>query len=286
MPSKADFHMHSTASDGVLTPTELIDLAANQGVQLLVLSDHDSLEGIEEAQVAVARHEGMKLIPGVELSTDLPGTEVHVLGYFIDPHDARLQERLAQFRADRLDRGRRMVDRLNELGLAITWDRVREIAGDASVGRPHVAQAMLEKGYVQTIEEAFVKWIGRNGPAYADRVKLTPAEAVRFIVEAGGLAVFAHPHYTNDPESILADMLAAGLGGIEVYYRDLEEPQVAELAGMAERHGLIATGGSDYHGLNNPGERLPGDIPFSDEAIDRFIESAKERLGPRATAYL
>jgi hypothetical protein len=286
MASKADFHTHSTASDGVLTPTQLVDLAASRGVRYLVLTDHDSLEGIAEARAAAAKHPGLKLIPGVELSTDIPGTEVHMLGYFVDPEDRELQRHLAEFRAARLDRGRRMVERLAELGMPIAWERVREIAGDAAVGRPHVAQALLEKGYVASIQEAFEKWIGRSGPAYAERERMTPAAAVRFIVDAGGLAVFAHPGYTENAESLLPELKAAGLAGLEVYYRDYDDTKIAALEDLARKYGLIPTGGSDYHGLNNPGERLPGDIPFPDAAVDYFLEEACTRLGARARSVV
>lgn len=286
MGSKADLHTHSTASDGVLSPSQLVDLAADRGVQLLVLTDHDSLEGFAEAQAAAARRDGLVLIPGVELSTDIPGSEVHVLGYFLDPEDQNLQNFLARFRASRLDRGRRMVEKLQALGMAITWDRVQEIAGTAAVGRPHIAQALLEKGYVSSIQEAFEKWIGRTGPAYVEREKMTPVEAVRFILRVGGLPVLAHPGYTENVETILPELKAAGLVGMEVYYRDYDAEKIAYLEALAEQYGLVPTGGSDFHGLDNPGERLPGDIPFPDAAINRFLETAREKLGARVDAFL
>lgn len=286
MGSKADLHTHSTASDGVLTPTQLVDLAAEQGVQVLALTDHDSLEGIREAQAAAARHPGLHLIPSVELSTDIPGSEVHVLGYFLDPANTELQDFLARFRASRLNRGRRMVEKLQALGMPITWERVQEIAGDAAVGRPHIAQALLEKGLVASIQEAFEKWIGRNGPAYAEREKMTPAEAVRFLLRVQGIPVLAHPGYTENVDEILPELVAAGLVGIEVYYRDYDAQQIARLEALADRYGLVPTGGSDFHGLKNPGERLPGDIPFPEAAIKRFIATARAQLGDRVALLL
>ncbi|MPZ23861.1 MAG: PHP domain-containing protein, partial [Dehalococcoidia bacterium] len=253
----ADFHLHSTCSDGVLSPSDLVELASQQGVTLMSLTDHDSLEGIEEARAA-CRARGIGLVPGCEVSTDITDDEVHVLGHFLDPANAELQAFLLRNRDGREDRARSMVRRLNEIGVAVEWERVMAIAGDAAVGRPHIAQALLERGHVSTVAEAFDTYIGRNGPAYSERIKMTPAEAVAFIVKVGGLATFAHPNYTKVAEQILPELIEAGLTGIEVYYRDLDAEAVAGLAALAERHDLIPMGGTDYHGLNNPGERLPG----------------------------
>jgi predicted metal-dependent phosphoesterase TrpH len=191
MMAKADFHNHSTASDGKLTPTQLIDLAAANGVRIFALTDHDSTEGIAEARVAASKHEGFFLIPGVELSTDIEGDEVHILGYFTFEmlKNADLQAALAHFRAGRFERGRLMVEKLRALGKPISWERVLEIAGEASVGRPHVAQALLEAGHVKTISEAFDLYISRNGPAYVEREKMTPGEAVRTLRRFGAPAV-------------------------------------------------------------------------------------------------
>jgi len=265
-----DFHTHSTHSDGRLTPAQLAALAVRRGVQVMALSDHGSTAGVREMAAALQPH-GVRLIPGVELSTDIPGSEVHVLGYFMDIDDPHFQAELARFREGRLGRGMKMIEKLRALGMDVSWERVQEIAGDASVGRPHVAQHLLEKGYVKSIPDAFDRLIGRNGPAYAEREKLTPAEAVQLITGAGGLAVVAHPHYTPDAEKILAELATQGLGGMEVYYKDLQPEKVAELLAIARRLGLLPTGGSDYHALGNPGEREPGDIPLPDDAVEALI---------------
>ena len=159
--SIADFHSHSTRSDGVLTPTELVRLAAGNGVHLLALTDHDSMEGIPEA-VAAASEAGVRIIPSIEMSTDIPGDEAHVLGYFLDPEDADLQRTLADMRDSRVARGEGMVRKLHSLGVEISWERVKEIAGDASVGRPHVAKAMIEAGHVATFDEAFERYLGQG----------------------------------------------------------------------------------------------------------------------------
>jgi predicted metal-dependent phosphoesterase TrpH len=280
--AKGDFHLHSTCSDGRLTPTALMELAAANGVRVLSLTDHDSTEGIAEAQVAAARL-GVELVPGVELSTDIPGNEVHILGHFIDWESERFQAAAARFRDGRVGRGKEMVRKLRDLGLMIEWDRVREIAGEASVGRPHVALALREAGYVQTIEEAFDRYIGRNGPAYAEREKLLPEEAVEFIVSCGGLATMAHPNYVENPEPIVAGLKDRGLFGMEVYYKDYSPELVRKLKHIADRHGLLPMGGSDFHGLGTPGERTPGDIPLPDEVVDEFLRRGKAKVAERST---
>jgi predicted metal-dependent phosphoesterase TrpH len=272
--AKADFHNHSTASDGKLTPTQLIDLAASRGVKIFALTDHDSTEGIAEAGAAAAKHEGFFLIPGVELSTDIEGDEVHMLGYFTYEmlENADLQAELARFRAGRFERGRQMVDKLNALGKPISWERVLEIAGDASVGRPHVAQALVEAGHVATIPEAFDLYIGRNGPAYAEREKMTPLQAIETLHKYAAPAVFAHPSFTKSFDDVVPELVEAGLAGMEVYYKDYDPETVQTLAAKAARYGLLPLGGSDFHGLKNPGEREPGDIPLPDSVAKEFLE--------------
>ena len=270
----ADFHNHSTASDGKLTPTQIVDLAAARGVQIFALTDHDSTEGIAEARQAAAKYPGFVLVPGVELSTDIEGDEVHVLGYFTfeQLENQELQAALAKFRAGRFERGKAMVEKLNAIGKPISWERVLEIAGEASVGRPHVAQALVEAGHVATIPEAFDLYIGRNGPAYAEREKMTPLEAVQTLRRYGAPAVMAHPSFTRNAETVLPELVKAGLAGMEVYYKNYDEETVANLAAMAQRLGILPLGGSDYHALNNPGEREPGDIPLPDRVARDFLE--------------
>jgi len=248
--SRADFHTHSNCSDGVLSPTALVELAAS-------------------------RHPGFTLIPGVEMSTDIPGSEVHMLGYFLDPQDGHLQEELARLRGLRRDRGRRMVEKLRDLGMDVSWERVQAIADGGAVGRPHVAQALLEKGYIGSTQEAFERYIGRNGPAYVERAKMTPAEAVAFLHQRRALPVLAHPREMENLEDLLPTLQEAGLAGIEVYYQDYDEASIEGLLTIARRHGLLPTGGSDYHGLGGEHERLPGDIPLPDEVIDAFMALAE-----------
>jgi 3',5'-nucleoside bisphosphate phosphatase len=272
--AKADFHNHSTASDGKLTPTQLVDLAAANGVRIFALTDHDSTEGIAEAQHAADKHPGFVLVPGVELSTDIEGDEVHILGYFSPEALANpeLQAELARFRAGRFERGRLMTEKLAAIGKPVSWQRVLEIAGEASVGRPHVAQAMVEAGHVSSLPEAFDLYIGRNGPAYVEREKMTPVEAVTTLRKFGAPPVFAHPSYTRSADGVLTELVGAGLAGIEVYYRDYTEEIIEGLAQKARAHALLPLGGSDYHALSNPGEREPGDIPLPDAVARAFLE--------------
>jgi predicted metal-dependent phosphoesterase TrpH len=284
MPAKADFHNHSTASDGRLSPTQLVDLAAANGVRIFALTDHDSTEGIAEARRAAERHPDFLLLPGVELSTDIEGDEVHILGYFdydtLGNED--LQAELARFRAGRFERGRLMTEKLAEIGLPVSWERVLEIAGEASVGRPHVALAMLEAGHVTTINEAFDRYIGREGPAYVEREKMTPREAIETLRRFGAPPVLAHPRYVKKLEVALPDMVDAGIVGMEVYYKDSDEALVSLMAETARRYGLMPLGGSDYHALPRPDEREPGNIPLPDRVARDFLEKELPWVSTRA----
>lgn len=282
MTSRADFHTHSNRSDGTLTPTALVELAVSRGVRIMSLTDHDSLEGIAEALETASRYPGFTLIPGVEMSTDIPGSEVHVLGYFVDPRDVPLQEELVRLRNSRWDRGRRMVEKLRSLGMDVKWERVQAIAAGGAVGRPHVARALLEKGYISSLPEAFQLYIGRNGPAYVERAKITPVETVALLHRQGALPVLAHPRDTNDLQGLLPTLKGAGLVGMEVYYQDYDEGSIERLLAIARSHDLVPTGGSDYHGLGGEQERLPGDIPLPEEAIEAFMALAETYVSRRA----
>ncbi len=218
------------------------------------------------------------------MGTDIPGGEVHVLGYFLEPGNAELQETLQRLRDSRRLRGQRMVEKLQALGLDVTWEQVQRFAGDGAVGRPHVAQALLEKGYIDNISEAFEKYIGRDGPAYADRTKLTPAEAVASIVRLGGVACLAHPRDLEDLDGVLADLKAAGLAGMEVHYKYYEREAVERLQAAARRFDLIPWGGSDYHGLYGNDEPSPGGMasPLPNESIEALLRLGRKRAAEKA----
>ncbi|MBI3944049.1 MAG: PHP domain-containing protein, partial [Chloroflexi bacterium] len=251
-----DLHTHTTASDGTLTPTELVREAARHGLKILGITDHDTIAGLPEA-LREAEKWPLEVIPGVEINTDVPEGEIHVLGYWIRLEDQTFQDILERLRSGRQARAEQMVDKLNSLGYAITMDQVRAVAGDAAIGRPHVAQALQDAGHVATISEAFDRLIGRKGPAYAERMKFSPVEAVESIRAAGGAPVLAHPVIAGTAEAIsrpldldtlLPQLRQAGLLGLECYYMGYPLRTTEMLLALARKHGLVATGGSDYHG--------------------------------------
>ncbi len=266
---QADLHLHTTFSDGKLTPTQIVDMCAAEGIRHAAITDHDSTEGVGEALAAARRHRDLEVIVGVELSTDVPGSEIHLLGYFVDHEQAEFQNKMREFRDGREGRARRMVGRLSELDVPVSWERVEELSGGGAIGRPHIAQAMVEAGYVKYPRDAFDRYLGRNGPAYVERARLTPAEAVRMVVENGAVPVMAHPtfsvpHMDDDGiaelHGILVELRGEGLAGVEVYYGRYEPDVVDLLKSMADELGLIPCGGSDYHASGNPGEARPGDV--------------------------
>ena len=266
---QADLHLHTTFSDGRLTPTQLVELCADRGIRYAAVTDHDSTEGIGEALEAARRFRDLEIIVGVELSTDVQDSEIHLLGYFVDHEDDELQGTLSAFRDGREGRARKMVERLDEMGLPVSWERVEELSGGGAIGRPHIAQAMVEAGYIEYPKDAFDRYLGRNGPAYVERARLTPAEAVRMVVSNGAVPVMAHPTFSvprMDDEGvaelrrILVELRREGLAGMEVYYGVYEPDVVALLKSMADELGLIPCGGSDYHASGNPGEARPGDV--------------------------
>ena len=277
MASRADLHCHTTFSDGSLTPTKLVDRAVQRGLEVMALTDHDCTDGMPEALEAAARHPGFLLIPGIELSTDVPQDEVHVLGYFIDWQSPAFQERLDTLRRSRLDRGRAMLDKLRELGIDLSWERVQEIAGDGAVGRPHIALAMVEAGRIKTLDEAFENYLGRNGPAYVEREKMVPTEAVELITAVSGLPVLAHPGQLKDLDRFLEELKGAGLLGMEVYYQYYGSEDIDRLLAAARRHGLLPLGGSDFHGIGSARERDLGDIPLPFEPVEQLLALARQR---------
>lgn len=271
MAARGDFHLHSTASDGVHAPSWLMETAARNGVRILSLTDHDSTEGLTEAQTTATRL-GLQLIPGLELSVDLGKADVHLLGYGFDAGAQPLQEFLAWQRDGRLGRTRRIVEILRDNGMPIRIERVLEIAGEATVGRPHVARALMEAGHVASVQEAFDRWLGNGKPADVDRPKLDPPDAIKVIHENGGLVFIAHPTYMGDDYvDAIATLRGWGVDGLETYYKHYPADIVERHAGIAAKLGMGASGGSDYHGLGNPDDRDIGDFAFPDEAVHAFV---------------
>ena len=275
--SEVDLHIHSTASDGRLSPEEVVHKSAEQGLTIIALADHDTVAGIAPALEAAGAFPGLKVIPGIEMSTDVPQGEVHILGYFIDYTSQELRVRLDRVRHSRQERAQRIVAKLRDLGIPIEWQQVQEIAGSGSIGRPHIAQAMLDRGYVASVKDAFTKYLCRDGLAYVGWQKLTPARTVELILRTNGLPVLAHPLTVNDLETMVIELKAVGLAGIEAYYNGYTVEQVSQLVSLAHRHHLIVTGGSDYHGLDPGTETRIGGNNVPIEAAERLIALAEQR---------
>ncbi len=277
MTSRIDLHVHTTASDGRFSPEEIVHKAAGLDLSAIAICDHDTIDGIAPALAAAKAFPQLKVIPGVEVSTLAPGNEVHVLGYFIDCADPDLKTTLNGLRNSRLERAKAIIAKLKDLGIAIDWQRVQELADGGSIGRPHIARVMLEKGYIASFKEAFDRYIGLGGPAYVERHKINPAEAVALIAQAGGLPVLAHPLTVNEPEVMIAALKKAGLVGVEVYYNDYDETKRDNLARLAKKYNLIATGGSDYHGIDDSAETMMGNAGVPLESLERLTALARQR---------
>jgi hypothetical protein len=272
---RIDLHTHTTASDGLLGPEQLIGLARTAEVGILAVADHDSTDAVDRA-MAAGEAAGIEVLPAMELNTDVPGTEVHVLGYLLDHRVSWLQALLRRLRDGRLHRAERMVEKLSALGAPITMERVLAFSGGGAVGRPHVARALVEAGWVRETAEAFNRFIGRNGPAYVERLKVTPGEAVQIIRRAGGVPVLAHPGWLGD-DAAVESLLGDGLEGIEAYHPDHTPEMVERYLAVARRHGLLVTGGTDFHGADLA-TRVPlGSQYVPPEAPQRLRERAQGR---------
>jgi 3',5'-nucleoside bisphosphate phosphatase len=269
--NKVDLHIHTTASDGKFTPAEIVRKAHETGLAYIAICDHDSIEGIAPAMQEALKFPGMTVIYGVEINTDIPAGELHILGYFYDLSDAELIQTLERLRTSRIERAQKIINKLRKMGLKIDFVRVEELAGEGAIGRPHIAQAMLEKGYVNSFREAFMKYLNRGGPAYVERDKITPLEATRLIVQAGGLPVLAHPLTFENFEATISDLKPAGLIGIEVYYSSYSSEQIRSLLTVAEKFALIPTGGSDFHGLESMNEPPLGTTSVPLESVERLM---------------
>ncbi|MQA02402.1 MAG: PHP domain-containing protein [Streptosporangiales bacterium] len=249
--ARIDLHAHSTASDGGDTPAELVRAAARAGLDVVALTDHDTVAGYQEAGAALPP--GLMLVPGAEISCAWQGTSVHLLGYLFDPAEPEFAAERDRIRSDRVRRAERMVELLGELGAPVRWERVAELAAGGSVGRPHVAAAMVEAGVVPDLPAAFTtEWIGATGRAYVRKYALDPVRAVQLVRAAGGVAVLAHPQPEEReyrlPDALIAELAAGGLTGVEVDHPDHSADTRAHLRGLARELGLAVTGSSDYHG--------------------------------------
>jgi hypothetical protein len=248
-----DLHLHTTASDGVMSPSEMVRYAKAKGLQAISITDHDTIGGLEEG-LAEGERIGFEVIPGIEISAEHSPGSMHLLGYFFDIHDPTLNERLKYLQRAREERNPKMVEKLNELGVDITYEEVLRASGGGQVGRPHFAQVLIEKRYVRNFQEAFERYLKKGAPAYVDKFRFTPRDAIHFITEARGVAVLGHPNTLGlngyiELENLILNLLKEGLKGIEAHYPEHSSTEVAQFKALAERHGLILTGGTDYHGI-------------------------------------
>ena len=275
--ARADLHIHSTASDGRYNPAEIVHMAVAAGLTIIALTDHDTVDGLIPALEAAREFPELTVIPAVELSTDTYSGEIHVLGYFIDFTNQEFRASLERMRNSRANRAKKMVLKLKELGCNIELERIKEIAGNGALGRAHIAQALLEKGYITSFKEAFTKYIGHGCPAYVVREKLTPVEAVKLVIKANGIPVLAHPYTALNPEEVIKELKTVGLEGMEVYYAGYLPSEMNILLNMAEKYELIPTGGTDYHGIDATSDITIGGTDVPNQCVEKLVALAGRR---------
>lgn len=278
-----DLHTHSTASDGTLSPEALIDLAADKGLAAIALTDHDTVDGIPSA-LARGEARGIHVVPGVELGVRWNGGgQMHILGYYLRHEDSTLRERLSWLRARRRERAQRIVDKLKVVGVEISYERVKEIAGGQSIGRPHVAQALIEAGAVHSVGEAFGRYLSPGRPGYEDKEELSVEEAIRLLKSSGGKAVLAHPATLKlNPDGLarcVEELKGHGLDGLEAIWSGHSAQQVDAYKSLARRMNLLTTGGSDFHGENKPDIQLGTGRKNNVQVPDSVLEALRRRQG-------
>ena len=278
--SRIDLHLHTTHSDGSFAPADVIGLAHKAGVTALAITDHDITTAIPEA-VAAGQQLGIEIIPGIEISSSFGESELHVLGYFLDWQDVLLQERLVTLRTSRHRRNPQIIERLQALGIDITYDEVRAVAGSDSVGRPHIARVLMDKKVVTSAKDAFDRFLANGKPAYVPRDLPSPAEAIQWIKDAKGLAVLAHPTWVRTTEGTLTELVrqlkADGLDGVEVHYSTHTPRQTREYLSLAKQINLLVTGGSDFHGITKPDIEVgigKGSLHVPDSLLPKLKDAA------------
>ncbi len=274
-----DLHTHSTASDGTMSPVELVKYARKKGLSAIAITDHDTTDGLSEA-VAAGVAFGIEVVPGIELSVKYSDYNIHLLGYLLDYQQKAFHLALSKLQAGRIERNKKIIANLNQLGLDVAFRELQKIAGSGQNGRPHIAKLMVEKHFVQSMDEAFEKYLGHGGLAYASRFVFGAQEAISLIKEAGGLAVLAHPlqleKSVDNFDHALNELCDMGLDGIEVYYPNHSRQFRKRLIAFAEKESLVITGGSDYHGSIRPGTTLAGGKNVS--VPSQLLIKMKERV--------
>jgi predicted metal-dependent phosphoesterase TrpH len=278
--SRIDLHLHTTHSDGSLSPAEVLQLAHKAGVTALAITDHDIVSGIPEA-IAAGAELGIDIIPGVEISSRIGDSELHILGYCLRWQDPVLNQRLAALRNSRHSRNPQIIEQLRSLGLDVTYEEVRALAGTDSVGRPHIARLLMDKKYASSAKDAFDRYLAEGRPAYVARELPVPADAIAWIRAAGGVAVLAHPTWAKVSgeglNRLLTTLKTEGLGGIEAHYSTHTKRQTLEYLDLAKRLDLLVTGGSDFHGITKPDIEVGigrGDLKVSQRLLDPLKEAA------------
>jgi predicted metal-dependent phosphoesterase TrpH len=248
-----DLHLHTTASDGTMSPAELVRYAQGKGLKVIAITDHDTIEGLAEG-IQEGTKVGLEVIPGVELSADAPKGTMHLLGYYIDPASSELADKLRVLQQARMERNLKMVERLRALGISLELSEVKAAPEHGQIGRPHFAYTMVQKGYARNIQDAFDRYLGKGRPAYVEKFRFSPQEAMHFIRKAGGITVLAHPFTLKqaepaDFEALIRELKEKGLDGIEVYYPEHSDGQRKLYRSLAQKYGLVISAGSDFHGL-------------------------------------
>ncbi len=261
---KIDLHIHTTASDGSFTPSELLEEAKRRRLSTIAITDHDTVAGIEEA-IEKGKELGIEVIPGIELTTYYQGQRVDILGYQIDYHNQELLAIIDNLQNSREVRAKQILAKLSNLGIELDFARLKEIAGETGVGRPHIARLMVEEGHVSEMQEAFDNYLEDGGPAYVPKYQLKPEDAIELIQGAGGIVVLAHPGIIDNNEIVKELINYEGLTGIEVYYSKHSKEETEYYLSLAQENDLIITGGSDCHGPANEDKYLLGtvDVPYS-----------------------
>ncbi|KPL01125.1 MAG: hypothetical protein AMJ91_01590 [candidate division Zixibacteria bacterium SM23_73_3] len=270
---RIDLHIHTTASDGLLTPVEVVEIAKKEGLSVISITDHDTIDGYQAAKKR-AEELGIELIPGVELSISHRGEDFHLLGYLIDYENPEFVKKINSFQEERRVRGEKMVEKLNELGIDLSMETVKNIAGKGAVGRPHLADALLKEEFVHTYEEAFARYLGYHAQAYVPKRFLTPQEGVDLIHLVRGVAVLAHPGTCRSQHAIY-DFLQLGLDGIEAYHHKHDRETAQQYKNLAKKLGLIYTGGSDCHGRRG-GKILIGTVNVPYRCLE-MLKKVKEK---------
>jgi len=281
-----DLHIHTTASDGTMSPAGIVRYAKEKGLRVIAITDHDTIEGLPEG-IQEGNKVGLEVIPGVELSADTPTGTMHLLGYYIDPACSELADKLRVLQQARMERNLKIVERLRALGIPLELSEVKAAPEYGQIGRPHFAYTMVHKGYAQNIQDAFDRYLGKGRPAYVEKFRFAPEEAMHFIRKAGGITVLAHPFTLKQPEpvdfeALIRELKEKGLDGIEVYYPEHSDGQRKLYRDVAQKYGLVISGGSDFHGLTKDavdlGEGYDGDRELTYSLVEAIKARREQRL--------